>query len=69
VALVMARVNASDERMMADARLIASAPELLAALQKAAGALDLYHAYGWPDRAGVRNEIASVVAKATGENV
>jgi hypothetical protein len=69
VALVLARANVPDERLAADARLIAAAPELLEALR---GVLDslAWHA----DRHGNvgmdaqrRLDARAVIAKATGE--
>ena len=60
VALVLSRVNVPDERFAADARLVAAAPELLAALQ----ALVDFHPgtkNRWTDQARL------AIAKATGE--
>ena len=64
VALVLARVNVPDERLAADARLIAAAPELLEALLVAdrtfaENGLLACHA--------ARQEIRAAIAKATGE--
>ena len=60
VALVLSRVNVPEERLAADARLVAAAPELLAALQ----ALVDFHPgtkNRWTDQACL------AIAKATGE--
>ena len=68
----------SRERLYADAHLIAAAPTLYriaheqrevirrqdAALRASLEALELYHAYGWPDRAGVRAKLKTEVAAA-----
>ena len=78
VALVLARVNVPDERLAADARLIAAAPELLRELQEARIAICLmlsYHGQGsadYADAAQVRAQVAidgsgAAIAKATGE--
>lgn len=62
----------------ANARLIAAAPDLYrivheqreviqkqdAALRAALEPLELYHAYGWPDRAGVRAKLKAALAAA-----
>ena len=57
-----------DDENEANARLIAAAPELLEALQDAVAALDLYKAYGWPDRFNVIGRSRAAIAKATGES-
>lgn len=50
---------------IANARLIAAAPELLEALEKAVEPLEMYKCYGWPDYDGVIRQIKSAIAKAT----
>lgn len=58
----------SDERIAeaeANTRLIAAAPELLEALEKAVEPLEMYKCYGWPDYDGVIRQIKSAIAKAT----
>lgn len=42
--------------------------ELLEALQNAVGPLELYHAYGWPDRSGVIARARAAITKARGES-
>ena len=75
VALVLSRVNVPEERLAADARLVASAPKLLAALRGAYAELlyvlscinkdempfdgDRFHA--------TLNSCAATIAEATGE--
>ncbi len=54
------------EEVIANARLISTAPDLLAALSKAIDALYLYRAYGWADRGGVIHAAEAAIAKATG---
>lgn len=49
-------------------RLEQAAPDLLAALKQSIGPLELYHAYGWPDRDGVINKVKSAISKAEGES-
>ncbi len=53
------------EQQEANARLCAAAPDLLEGLKKALEPLEMYHAYGWPDRDGVIGQIKSAIAKAT----
>ncbi|HGP4249070.1 TPA: hypothetical protein ACLM19_005256 [Pseudomonas aeruginosa] len=62
VTTVVEAVARGDE---ANARLISAAPELLEGLKKALEPLEMYHAYGWPDRDGVIGQIKSAIAKAT----
>ena len=70
VAFVLARVNVPDERLDADARLIAAAPELLEALQamlrefgyNRVHPLGLVH-----DEHAALSAAISAIAKATGE--
>ena len=63
VALVLSRVNVPDERLAADARLIAAAPELLEALQSVIWAED-----SQPDhREDAIRHARAAIAKATGE--
>ena len=48
-------------------RLEQSAPDILSALKAAVGPLELYHAYGWPDRDGVIAKVKAAIRKAEGE--
>lgn len=66
VALVLARVNVPDERLAADARLIAAAPELLEALQRLSAQCERMRMLGQSQSDAERNA-AAVLAKATGE--
>lgn len=50
----------------ANAIIMASAPDLLAALKAALGPLELYHAYGWPDSDGVIRRLKAAISKAEG---
>ena len=45
-----------------------AAPDLLAALKAAIEPLELYHAYGWPDRDGVIAKVKAAIRKAEGES-
>lgn len=58
------------DRGEADARRILRAvdshDDLLTAPRAALEPLELYHAYGWPDRAGVRGRLRSAIEKAGG---
>lgn len=54
------------DQVVANARLISAAPELLEALEKALIALNLYADYGWSDRMRIRSEAKAAIAKATG---
>ncbi len=56
-----------EEVATANANLIAAAPELYAALESALMPVEMYHAYSWPDRAGVIPKIKAALAKARGE--
>lgn len=67
--------NCHDEEMRvtrdqqkANTQLISAAPDLLAALKESVGPLELYHAYGWPDRDGVISKVKSTIRKAEGES-
>ena len=46
--------------------LLAINAELVEALKAAKTPLDLYNAYGWPDRDGVRGKVKDALAKAEG---
>ena len=48
-------------------RIQLAAPDLLAALKAAVEPLELYHAYGWPDRDGVIAKVKAAIRKAEGE--
>jgi hypothetical protein len=54
---------ADDETLKHIARLEADVQELRAALQEAINPLDLYNAYGWPDRNGIRNKARATLAR------
>ena len=47
-------------------KLLAINAELVDALKAAKMPLDLYNAYGWPDRDGVRGKVKTALAKAEG---
>ena len=66
VALVLSRVNVPDERLAADARLIAAAPELMEALQRLSAQCERMRMLGQSQSDAERNA-AAVLAKATGE--
>lgn len=66
VALVLSRVNVPDERLAADARLIAAAPELLEALQRLSAQCERMRMLGQSQSNAERNA-AAVLAKATGD--
>lgn len=51
---------------LSNAQIIAAAPDLLAALKQAIEPLELYHAYGWPDRDGVIAKVKAAIRKAEG---
>lgn len=39
-----------------------AAQKMADALKEAKGPLEIYHAYGWPDRGGVREQIKTAIA-------
>ena len=49
-------------------RLEQAAPDLLAALKATVDPLELYHAYGWPDRNGVIANAKAAIRKAEGKS-
>ena len=64
VALVLSRVNVPDERLAADARLIAAAPELLEALRNLVEEQDANEGHA---TAATYDKARAAIAKATGE--
>lgn len=62
VALVLARVNLPDEQIAADAKLVAAAPELLAALNRLMGGTTTMQ-----DAADANKQARAAIAKAEGD--
>jgi hypothetical protein len=58
-----ARRNTAAANELLDAASMTS--DLLEALKASIGPLELYHAYGWPDRAGVIHNIKAAISKAS----